>query len=66
MEYQQIINLLDNIPNQPSKFRTKKYVEINYGSYGMYNTVGQIKFKTSIIRSSLCDYSDAAYLLKKL
>ena len=29
MEYQKIINLLDNTPNQPSKFRTKKWVEIN-------------------------------------
>ena len=29
MEYQQITNLLDNTPNQPSKFRTKNWVEIN-------------------------------------
>ena len=29
MEYQKIINLLDNKPNQPSKFRTKKGLEIN-------------------------------------
>ena len=29
MEYQQIINLLDNMPNQPSKFKTKNRVEIN-------------------------------------
>ena len=28
MEYKEI-NLLDNTPNQPSKFRTKNWVEIN-------------------------------------
>ena len=29
MEYQTVINLLDNTRNQPTKFRTKKWVEIN-------------------------------------
>ena len=29
MEYQKITNLLDNTPNQPSKFRTKNWVVIN-------------------------------------
>ena len=29
MEYQKIISLLENKPNQPSKFRTKNWVEIN-------------------------------------
>ena len=29
MEYQKIINLLDNIPNQPPKFKTKNWVKIN-------------------------------------
>ena len=29
MKYQKIINLLDNTPNQPSKFRTKNWFEIN-------------------------------------
>ena len=29
MEYQKIINLLDNTPNKPSKFRTKNWVKIN-------------------------------------
>ena len=40
MEYQKIINLLDNIPNQPTKFKTKDWVEINDDSRGMYNTNG--------------------------
>ena len=35
MEYQKIIKLLDNTPNQPSKFKTKNWFEINDGSYGV-------------------------------
>ena len=58
MEYQNIINLWENTPNQPTKFRTKNWVEINDDSRGMYNTNNQIKFKTSMLRTSLCDYSD--------
>ena len=34
MEYQKAINLLDNTPNQPSKFRTKNWVEINDDASG--------------------------------
>ena len=37
MEYQKIINLLDNTSNQPSKFKTKNWVEINDESRGMYH-----------------------------
>ena len=32
MEYQKMINLLDNSGNQPSKFRTRNWVESNYKS----------------------------------
>ena len=64
MEYQKIINLLDNTPNQPTKFRTKKRVEINYESRGTYNTNNQIRFKDSILRTSICDYSDGYILVK--
>ena len=62
MEYQKITNLLDNTPNQPTKFRTKKWVEINDDAHGTYNTNSQIKFKSSMLKSSLCNYSDA-YIL---
>ena len=64
MEYQKIINLLGNASNQPSKFRTKSQVEINHESRGGYNVNSQIKFKTTILKSSLCDYSDAYILVK--
>ena len=59
MEYQKIVNLLDNALNQPSKFRTKNWVEINDESRGTYNFNSQIKFKTTMLNSSFCDYSDA-------
>ena len=65
MEYQKIINLLHYTPNQPTKFRTKIWFEINDESRGTYNINSQIRFKTSMLRSSLCDYSDA-YILVKL
>ena len=65
MEYQKIANLLDdNKSNQPSKFRTKNWVEINDESRGTYNGNSQIKFKTTMLKSSLCDYSDAYILVK--
>ena len=37
MEYQKTKSLLDNTSNQPSKFRTKKLVEINDESRRTYN-----------------------------
>ena len=65
MEYQKIANLLDdNKSNQPSKFRTKNWAEINDESRETYNVNSQIKFKTTMLKSSLCDYSDAYFLVK--
>ena len=63
MEYQ-IANLIDDTSNQPSKFKTKNWVEINDESRGTYNVNSQIKFKTTMLKSSLCDYSDAYILVK--
>ena len=64
MEYQKIANLIDDASNQPSKFRTRNWVEINDESRGAYNVNSQIKFKTIMLKSSLCDYSDAYILVK--
>ena len=64
MEYQKIANLLDNASNQPSKFRTKNWVEINNESRRVYTTGSDIKFKTTMLRSSLCGYADAYILVK--
>ena len=53
--------MLDNTPNQSTKFRTKSWVEINDKSRGMYHTNSQIRFKLSMLRSS---YRDAYMLVK--
>ena len=58
MEYQKISNLLDNVSSQPSKFRTRNWIEINDESRGTY-TGNSIKFKSTMVRSNLCDFSDA-------
>ena len=65
MEYQKIANLIDdNTLNQPSKFKTRNWIEINDESRGAYNVNSQVKFKTTMLKSSLCDYSDAYILVK--
>ena len=55
MKYKKIIQLLHNTPNQPPKFRTKNLVEINNDFCGRY----KVKFRTSMFKSSLSDYSRA-------
>ena len=61
---EKIINLLDDAMNQPSKFRTRNLVEINDESKERYGN-SNIRFKASIIRSNLCDYSDI-YILQTI
>ena len=57
--------MLDNTPNKLTKFRTKNWVEINNDLRGTYNSNSQIKSKTSMLRSSSCDYSDAYILMSQ-
>ena len=64
MEYQKIANLLNDESNKPSKFRTRNWVEINDGIRGAYSPNKQIRFKTPMVRSSLCDYCDAYIIVK--
>ena len=64
MGYQKITNLLDDSSNKTSKFRTEHWVEINDESRGKYNDDKQIRFKTTMLKSSICDYSDAYILVK--
>ena len=59
-----IINLLHYTANQPSKFRTRNWVQINDKSKGRYDN-NNVRFKASIIRSNLCDYSDSYILFKE-
>ena len=63
MEYQKIANLLDSASNQSFKFRTRNWVEINDESRGTYRG-NDIRFKTTMLRSNLCDYADAYILVK--
>ena len=45
MEYQKIINLLENTPNQPSKFRAKNWAEINDDLRGTYKPIVKLNLK---------------------
>ena len=81
MEYQKIINLFHNMPDQSHKFRTKNWVEINDESKEWYSTGSDIKFKTTILstgsdikfkttmlRSNLCSmlmYNQIKFLKEK-
>ena len=60
MKYQKTMNLLNDTTNQPSRFRTRDWVEINDESKGRYNS--NITFKAFVARSNLCDCS-YAYIL---
>ena len=65
MEYDKINNLLiseDNESEKLSKFVTREYVRVN-GLSSMYNENKSIRFKTPMLRSNLCDYSDAYILV---
>ena len=67
MEYEKIINLLDNTSNQLSKFRTKNWIrtkswiKINDQSRGVYNTNSDIRFKTTMLNYS--EYSDVNVII---
>ena len=66
MEYDKINNLLlseDNESEKLPKFVTREYVRVNSLS-NMYNENKSIRFKTPMLRSNLCDYSDAYILVK--
>ena len=66
MEYDKINNLLlseDNESEKISKFVTREYVRVNSLS-NTYNQNKSIRFKTPMLRSDLCDYSDAYILVK--
>ena len=56
--------MLDDASNQSSKFKTKNWVKINDESRGTYNVNSQIKLKSTMLKSSLCDYIDAYILVK--
>ena len=56
--------MLNSESGKPSKFKTKNWVEVNDDIRGAYSRNKQIRFKTAMLKSSLCDYSDAYILVK--
>ena len=64
MEYQKIANLLESTSDNLSKFRTRNWVEINDESRGNYAN-SDIRFKTTVLISNLCDYTDSYILVKR-
>ena len=63
MEYDKINNLLDSESENLSKFVTRQFVKVNSLS-NTYNENKSIRFKTPMLRSNLCDYSDAYTLVE--
>ena len=62
MEHYKIYKLLND--STVSKFVTKKWVGVHYLSSGQYSVNKNIRFKTSLLRSDLCDYRDAYIVVK--
>ena len=63
MEIHKIVNLFDSSKNEVPKFVTKKWYVIDSESKGGYQHHDPVKFLTKSIESSLCDYSDAYFLI---
>ena len=67
MEYQKITNLLDTTFDNIPRFITKRWIEVHDQSGSAedkYKPSKQIRFKTLMLRSSLCDYVDAYIVIK--
>ena len=66
MEFQKIINLLDITSDDKDlpRYVTKKWIEVYDQSEKNYNVNKEIRFKTSMLRSDLCDFSDAHTVVK--
>ena len=60
-----MICLLNNTNNQHSKLGTKNCVEVDDDVIARYRTNKQIRFKTTVLRSSRCDYCDVYVLVKE-
>ena len=66
MEFQKIKNFLDITSDNKDlpKFVTKKSIEVYDQSEGNYDVNKQIRIKTSMLRSDLCNFSDAYIAVK--
>ena len=66
MKFQKITIVLNTTPDDKDlpRFVTKKWIEVYDQSGGNYNVNKEIRIKTSMLRSDLCDYSDAYIVVK--
>ena len=66
MEFQKIANFLNTTSDDKDlpRFVTKKWIEVYDQSEKNYNPNKEIRIKTSILRSDLCDFSDAYIVVK--
>ena len=66
MKFQKIVNFLDTTSDDKDlpRFATKKWIEVYDQSGGNYNVNKEIRIKTSMLTSDLCDYSDAYIVVK--
>ena len=67
MEFQKMVNFLDtnSYDKDLPRFVTKKWIEVYDQSGGNYNVNKEIRIKTSMLISDLCDYSDAYIVVKE-
>ena len=67
MKYRKITNLLGTTLDEIPRCITKKWVKVynHSGSDDRYKPNKQIRFKTSMLRSDLCDCSDAYIVVKE-
>ena len=66
-EFQKIVNFLDITSDDKDlpRFVTKKWIEVYDQSGGNYNVNKKIRIKTSMLKSDLCDFSDAYIVVKE-
>ena len=68
MEYQKITNLLGTMLDEAPRFITKNWVKVHRqldSADGRYKPSKQIRFKTSMLRSDLCDFTDLYIVVKR-
>ena len=64
MEYQKFTKMLGAIIDEVPRFITKKWIEVHDQSGGTYNVNKEIRIKTSMLRSNLCDFNDVYIVVK--
>ena len=64
MEFNKINNLLGPAHDEVPRFITKRWIEVQSQSGSIFNASKPIRFKTSMLRSDLYDYSDAYVWVK--